>query len=110
MPDVTFKYMGKAVVIRENHPDAVVSVDGRQYACHHHHAKDGKGLSMWMCNEAYFASPDIKDLARHFADYGYMFDDPDRCVVNEDGKLVPNKKGGNSAGGHEGHGAGTGGR
>ena len=43
---------------------------------------------MWMCEEAYFASPDIKELARHSADYGYMFDDPGPVVVNEAGEVA----------------------
>ena len=41
-------------------------------------APGDKGLAMWMCDEAYFMSPDLKELAKHFADYGYMFDDPNR--------------------------------
>ncbi len=45
-------------------------------------------MKAWMCDEAYFASPDIRELARHFADYGYMFDDPGRVVVDEAGEVV----------------------
>ena len=35
-----------------------------------------------------FRLADIKELARHFADYGYMFDDPGRVVVNEAGEVI----------------------
>ena len=43
---------------------------------------------MWMCEEAYFGAFDLIDLARHFADYGYMFDDPNRIVCDADGNVV----------------------
>lgn len=107
-----FMYKGKTITISEGHPDVVITVDGREFSCHHHHP-EGDGLSMWMCAEAYFASPDVEELARHFADYGYMFDDPGRVVVDEAGNVVkaaskekpakkpaePPKKGGGSHGG-----------
>ena len=80
-------YKGKTITISDGHPDAVITVDGRAFTCHHHHADDG-GMNMWMCDEAYFASPEIEELARHFADYGYMFDDPGRIVVNDAGEVV----------------------
>jgi hypothetical protein len=86
MNSTEFTYKGKKIVIREEHPNAIVSVDGREFGCHHHHTENT--LAMWMCDEAYFASPDIKELARHFADYGYMFDDPSRVVVDNDGNVV----------------------
>ena len=122
MADIEFMYKGKKIVIREAHPDAVVSVDGREFVCHHHHEEADQGLPMWMCEETYFASPDIRELARHFADYGYMFDDPGRIVVNEAGEVVrkgakaPAKKaaagrsrtGSASRGGHGSHGRGGG--
>lgn len=93
MKRTEFSYKGKTVVIEEDHPDAVVRVDSREFRCHHHHeeAKDEEAkrrLPMWMCAESYFASPDIKELARHFVDYGYMFDDPGRVVVNDEGEVV----------------------
>jgi hypothetical protein len=56
---------------------------------------------MWMCDEAYFGSPDIKELARHFADYGYMFDDPGRVIVNDAGEVISP---GTSPAGHGDHG------
>ncbi|QCU77581.1 hypothetical protein E7744_04615 [Citricoccus sp. SGAir0253] len=105
MSDVEFTYMGKKITIHEEHPDAVVTVDGREFRCHHHHAEDGVGLSMWMCDEAYFASPDLKELARHFADYGYMFDAPGRVVVDEAGRVVERSPG---HGGHDGDGGADG--
>lgn len=119
MADMEFNYKGKKILIHDKHPHATVSVDGREFSCHHHHPQEGRGLPMWMCDEAYFASPDVKELARHFADYGYMFDDPGRVLVNDAGEVVavttkkppvktpptePDKKSG--AGGHAGHGGG----
>lgn len=92
MSDTEFMYMGKKVTIREEHPNAVVSVDGREFHCHHMHSEEGAGLAMWMCDEGYFASPDLNEMARHFADYGYMFDAPGRVVVNDDGKVVDHTK------------------
>jgi uncharacterized membrane protein YgcG len=112
-----FSYKGKQIEIDEDHPHAVIRVDGREFHCHHHHREDDKGLAMWMCDEAYFATPDIKELARHFADYGYMFDDPNRVIVDDEGKVVDKnskkktgkgtsgkKSGSGSQGGHGGHG------
>jgi hypothetical protein len=93
MGDIEFMYMGKQIAIHEEHPNAVISVDGREFHCHHHQPEeDSPGLAMWMCDEAYFASPDIRELAKHFADYGYMFDDPGRIVVNEAGEVVDHTK------------------
>ena len=116
MADMAFNYKGKKIVIQDKHPAAIVSVDGREFSCHHHHPKDDKGLAMWMCDEAYFASPDLRELARHFADYGYMFDDPGRVLVDDTGTVVavttkksPTETGGGKkppAGGHSGHGGG----
>ena len=37
MADMEFTYKGKKVVVREKHPGAIVSVDGREFSCHHHH-------------------------------------------------------------------------
>lgn len=88
MADIELSYKGKKIVIREQHPHAVVTVDGREFSCHHHHPPDEKGLAMWMCDEAYFMSPDLKELARHFADYGYMFDDPNRVRVDDSGAVI----------------------
>ena len=100
METTEFMYKGKKIVIRDEHPNAVVSVDGREFMCHHHHPEEGQGLAMWMCDEAYFASPDIKELARHFADYGYMFDDPGRVVVDAAGEVVKAKKKPGKGGSH----------
>lgn len=108
MSATEFRYKGKTIAIREDHPNATVSVNAREFSCHHHHGDNG--LSMWMCDEAYFASPDIQELARHFADYGYMFDDPGRIIVDETGQVVrsagrkraakkPSSRGGHGAGG-----------
>ena len=107
MADQEFVYKGKSIVIRDEHPDAVVSVDGREFRCHHHHPEEDQGLAMWMCAEAYFASPDIRELARHFADYGYMFDDPGRIIVDADGEVVAPGSGSHGEPGDV-HGGGTG--
>ncbi len=64
-----FSYRGKKIVIERDHPHAVVSVDGREFYCHFHEAPEGQGLGMWMSDEAFFGSPDIRELARHFADH-----------------------------------------
>lgn len=88
MSDSEFMYMGKKIVIQEEYPNATVSVDGRDFKCHYDEAKDGQGLGMWVCDEAYFTSPDLTQLARHFADYGYMFDAPGRVVVDDAGAVV----------------------
>ena len=106
MADIEFSYKGKKVVIREEHPGAVVSVDGREFSCHHHHPPGDKGLAMWMCDEAYFASPDLKELAKHFADYGYMFDDPNRVRVNDAGAVIKPGKSTPPEKGHGEHGHG----
>lgn len=103
MADVQFSYKGKQISISEKHPGAVVKVDLREFNCHHHHEAAGVGLAMWMCEEAYFASPDIRELARHFADYGYMFDDPGRVRVDNEGKVITAGGGGHGGGGHGGH-------
>ncbi len=104
MPKMEFMYKGKKIVSEENHPDAFVSVDGRKFRCHHHHPEGDQGLPMWMCNEAYFASPDIKKLARHFADYGYMFDDPGRVLVDDEGNVIAPGDDGDNGEGHGHHG------
>ena len=97
MKETKFDYKGKKIVIKQDDGHATVSVDGREFGCHFEEAKEKQGLSMWMCDEAYFTTPDLRELARHFADYGYMFDDPGRVVVDDDGKVVA--KGGKKPGG-----------
>jgi len=88
MAETEFLYKGKRIVIGEGHDDVTITVDGREFRCHHRHPEGDQGLAMWMCDEAYFASPDIRELARHFADYGYLFDAPGRVLVNEAGEVV----------------------
>jgi hypothetical protein len=101
MAEVHFGYKGKQVAIVEKHPDAVVEIDGRGFSCHHHHEQSGVGLAMWMCEESYFASPDIRELARHFADYGYLFDAAGRVRVDGDGNVITTPPvGGGHGGGH----------
>lgn len=104
--ETQFSYKGKQIKITETHPDAVISIAGRDFKCHHHHGETG--LPMWSCDEAYFMSPDIRELARHLADYGYMYNDPGRVVVGEDGKVVtPGKGSGRKSSGGKDTGSGT---
>lgn len=91
-----FMYKGKTIKVTEDHPEAVISVDGRDFGCHHHHSDTG--LDMWMCDEAYFAEVDLTTMARHFADYQYLYDRPGRIIVDQEGQVVE----GGSAGGHHG--------
>jgi hypothetical protein len=107
MADIEFRYKGKKVVIRETHPDATLSVDGRRFSLHHHHPPEGPGLAMWMCSEATFGSPDIKEVARHVVDYLYLFEDPGRVRVDDAGKVIErDTPGGGGHGDHGGHGGG----
>ncbi|WP_280267117.1 hypothetical protein [Nocardia wallacei] len=109
MSGTEFRYRGKTVVIREHHPHATISVDGREFTCHHHPGPGENGFAMWMCDEAYFGAADIRELAWHFADYGYMFDDPDRVVVDSGGAVVRTGRtdpGGGNGNGHHGHAGG----
>ena len=78
MKETRFMYKGKEVTVQDNHPEGTVIVGKRKFKVSHHHMG---GLAMWMCDEAYFASPDLMELARHFVDYGYMFDAPGRIIV-----------------------------
>lgn len=78
MKETRFKYRGADVIVQDDHPNGTVIVGKRKFKVSHHHAG---GLAMWMCEEAYFATPDLMELARHFVDYGYMFDSPGRIVV-----------------------------
>ena len=87
-----FDYKGKHIVIEEDHPNAVVRIDNREFIAHHHHPDDDQGLAMWMSDEAFFATPDIQELARHFADYLYMFDDPNRILVDDEGNVIEKPK------------------
>lgn len=79
MNESRFSYKGNEVVVQDDHPNAVVQVGKRKFKMTHHHAEGV--LAMWMCDEAYFASPDLMELARHVVDYGYLFDAPGRVVV-----------------------------
>lgn len=97
-----FMYKGKNIKVTEDHPAAVISVDGREFSCHHHHNENG--LDMWMCNEAYFAEVDLRTMARHFADYQYLYDRPGRILVDEEGQVI---EGGSPGNHHGGAGGGT---
>ena len=92
MAVIKVNYKGKTLSIDEKDGTATVEVDGRPFGCMYHERE--VGMPMWMCNEAYFGAYDLIELARHFADYGYMFDDPGRIVVDRDGNVVkpPAKK------------------
>ena len=79
MTETRFMYKGIEVIVQDDHPNGTVIVGKRKFKVSHHHAESG--LSMWACDEAYFMSPDLKELAKHFVDYGYMFDAPGRVIV-----------------------------
>lgn len=79
MKETRFMYKGVEVIVQDDHPDGTVTVGKRKFKVSHHHTPSG--LQMWVCDEAYFTSPDLMELARHFVDYGYMFDAPGRIVV-----------------------------
>lgn len=100
-----FMYKGKVIKVTEDHPGAVISVDGREFGCHHHHNE--AGLAMWMCDEAYFAAADLTTMGRHFADYQYLYDRPGRVLVDEEGQVVgagsPGKHHGDAEGGAGDH-------
>ena len=55
MKETRFKYRGVDVVVQDDHPNGVVIVGKRKFKVSHHHAG---GLPIWMCEEAYFATPD----------------------------------------------------
>lgn len=101
----THPYKGKTLTITQTPVTAVVEVDGSEYTCTWHeggvhgashsgghrahgHDMEPVGLPMWMCDEAYFGAFDLIDLARHFADYDYMFNDPNRIVCDIDGNVI----------------------
>lgn len=65
-------YKGKEVVIEQQGDNATIRVDDMAFECMLHHGP----LDMWHCREAYFSSPDIHEMARHFVDYLYIFKDP----------------------------------
>lgn len=74
---MTFPYKGQDITIHVRGDIAHVHVDKKVIPCMLHPGN----LPMWMCNEAYFGTPDITELARHMADYHYMFNDPNRAPV-----------------------------
>lgn len=103
---VSVPYKGRTLVITNNADGtASVDIDGRIFTCTRHHGGSHGvvsgghghehtddatpvGMPMWMCDEAYFGAFDLIDVARHFADYGYMFDDPNRIVCDAHGNVV----------------------
>lgn len=66
-------YKGKHVEIERREDRATVRVDGIKFECALH---TGGPLGLWHCNHAYFATPDLRELARHFVDFLYVYQDP----------------------------------
>lgn len=68
-----FSYKGKNVMIDQ--PDdqhADVTIEDRTFTFVRH---GQGGLPMWMCDDAYFASPELEDAVRHLIDYWYIVTD-----------------------------------
>jgi hypothetical protein len=87
-----FSYKGKDVKVDQ--PDdqhADVTIEDRQFAFMQH----GDPLAMWMCDEAYFGSPDLTEAIRHIIDYWYIVvDDEHKAPVPGIEKHFPGAGGG----------------
>jgi hypothetical protein len=90
MATTKLPYKGKEIVIEEEGDKATVTVDGKEFPCTRHPGT----LSMWHCDDGYFASPELKEVAKHIVDYLYIFTDPNFA------KPAP-VEGGHEHGGHE---------
>ena len=84
---MTFPYKGQDITIHVRGDIAHVHVDKKVIPCMLHPGN----LPMWMCNEAYFGTPDITELARHMADYHYMFNDPNRAPIPSTVRRSPSR-------------------
>jgi hypothetical protein len=99
-----FSYKGKKVKVDQ--PDdqhAEVTIDRRKFRFMQH----GDPLPMWMCDEAYFASPDLEESIRHIVDYWHIVTDdehkaplPTDLAKEHTGHAAP-KKGGGKKSGHD---------
>ena len=78
MKERKFRYKGIDVTIIEDPPQGIVYVGDRRFDLTY---EQMGGLPMWTSEEAFFATPDVMELARHFVDYIYLFDSPGRIIV-----------------------------
>lgn len=78
MKERNFQYKGMDVTIQEDRPRGTVYVGDRKFELTY---EQMGGLPMWTSEEAFFATPDVMELARHFVDYIYLFDAPGRIIV-----------------------------
>jgi hypothetical protein len=72
----TFTYKGFVVTIDQKDADqGDIIIDGHVFPCHQVPGE----LSMWHCDQAWYAPDTLQALGRHFVDFWYMFTDPNRC-------------------------------
>lgn len=66
-------YKGKDIAIEfPEEGRAEITIEDRTIPAFLH----GDQLKGWACENAYFMSPDIKELARHLVDYWYIITSP----------------------------------
>lgn len=72
MPDSVLPYKGFEITIDYKDADhADLKIADRTFAFTRHEGP----LPTWMCDEAYFGSPDLEAVARHLVDYWYLVTD-----------------------------------
>lgn len=72
MPDSVLPYKGFEITIDYKDADhADLKIADRTFAFTRHEGP----LPTWMCDEAYFGSPDLEAVARHLVDYWYVITD-----------------------------------
>ncbi len=101
-----FSYKGVVVTIdQKNEEQGDIIIDGHVFPCRQMPGE----LSMWHCDQAWYAPDTLEALGKHFVEYWYMFTDPNRCPPS----LIvrPGGHGGHGEpilpgddGGHHGHG------
>lgn len=85
-------YKGREFTVDQKNDElADIIIEGRVFRC----VQVPGPLSMWHCNQAWYAPTTLEALGRHFIDYWYMFIDPNRCPVD----LVPGSQDGHHGGG-----------
>lgn len=97
MVDIEFSYKGVDVAIDftdEEHEHADITIEDRVFPATLHQGN----LRMWACDEAYFVSPEITELAKHLIDYWYIITDPNTAPA-EPHAHTP----GHNGGGHDDH-------
>jgi hypothetical protein len=111
MPDSVLPYKGFDVAIDYKDADhADLKIADRTFALTRHEGP----LQPWMCDEAYFGSPDIEDVARHLVDYWYIYSDDENrpppighdAHGGADKPAKPKRGGGRKPRGTGGHGHG----